>query len=262
MDDIPRFVLEDKNIKEYREAVLKNRDREELAEREYEPTEKEEEFDLGEEIPVLDLMSKLNLAFKMVEILGQVLKNYYGALRSDVKLALAEEVYFLGLRSLNVFFSILKDNLDSLVDELKTLIAKKKVDDRIKVEQVSKEFVFHLCQLLSFGFVKRISSSVGSQDLAMTLEELRAKHDTVAVRLTDLSVKLDHFEHFPHSDISEFKRRIVGNILPLAVLKRMVINYLYMFPVDFAERQRICSGLDIPVNSQRLIAQMSRQKKR
>jgi predicted phosphodiesterase len=262
MDEMPRFVLEEKNIREYREAVLKNRDRNELVEKEYEAPEKEEEFDLKEEIPVLDLMSKLNLALKMVQILGQVLKNYYGAMKSDVKLDLAEEAYFLGLRSLNVFFSILQDNLDSLVDEVKGLIVKNKLDNRIKVEEISKEFVFYLCHLLSFAFVKRISGAVGSEELAMTLDEVRTKHDTVAVRLVDLSVRLDHFEDFPYSDIAAFKGRIVGNILPLVVLKRMVINYLYMFPVDFRERQRICDALDIPINSQRVIEQTSRQRKR
>jgi len=44
------------------------------------------------------------------------------------------------------------------------------------------------------------------------------------------------------------------------LLRKLVINYLYMFPVDYGERQRICQKLNISMvyvqkKMQRLLAQ-------
>ena len=43
------------------------------------------------EISKLDLFAKLNLAFKLTNILGEVAKNYYGSLSGDLKLSIIKE---------------------------------------------------------------------------------------------------------------------------------------------------------------------------
>jgi hypothetical protein len=265
MDAMPKFVLNDQDIRKYRSEVLETKDQAELLEKAKDPSaEKEQRYDLDEPIPELELISEFNLALKMVQLLGQLIKNYYGALKTDIKFALAEEAYILSLRTLNVFFTIIKDNMNLFVGEIRKIIETKKVDfgSKVDVERISKNFLFNLCYIASYGFFKRTSAAIGSENAAVTFEEVLQKRDTVAIWLIDLAIKLDHFEHFPFKEIQHFKSRIVGNILPLTVLKRMVINYFYMFPTEFRDKQRICALLEIPMSSQRLIDETSKEKKR
>jgi hypothetical protein len=52
-----------------------------------------------------------------------------------------------------------------------------------------------------------------------------------------------------------------NNLLPLSLMKKMVLHYLYMFPTDYKERQKICNLLGIAMSSQRAIELRSTQKK-
>ena len=64
----------------------------------------EENNELNEEI---DSISKVNKAFKTIEILGYIIKNRYASLAGDDKSDLVEEMYKLGLRSLTFLFKTL-----------------------------------------------------------------------------------------------------------------------------------------------------------
>lgn len=261
LGEIPKIVLEKRDVREDRLRRDSSKDETELAERE--STRDEEEIpDLNEEIIELDFVSELNLAFKTVEILGQILKNYHSSLRGGPKFALAEEAYYLGLRSLNPFFTILKENADYVARLIGIYIKKKKLVDADRIEETSRKLVFILCAMLCYGFIKKISHSVGSEHLSETFKQLREKNDINSVHLVDAAIKLDFYRAFPYGDIQELRKRIANNLLPYSILRQMVLDYLYMFPTNVRDKQRICSLLGISMDTQRLIAVRSTQKKR
>ena len=111
-------------------------------------------------------------------------------------------------------------------------------------------------------FIKKISGSIGSENLSPTFEAIREKNGETSVQLVDMSIKLDFFRDFPYADIKKLKSKLSGNILPDILLKRMTINYLYMFPTTYKEKQKICSTLGISMGTQRAIDISSTQKKR
>ena len=113
---------------------------------------------------------------------------------------------------------------------------------------------------LEFAF-KKTASSLGSDKLAETFDEILDKHNYTAAQLIDISIKLDFYKAFPSNDIKKLKEKISNDFLPLTVLKRMVINHLYMFPVDYKDKQKICNMLEIPMKTQRAIDIVSTQKK-
>lgn len=262
LDEIPQLVLGNKDVKKTREEKLKKQDEFEFSEKQNSDGENNDEFDLQENIIELDVISKLNLAFKTVEILGQILKNYYGSLKANIKLDLCEEAYSIGLRSLNLFFSVLGENTGHIVNEIKSYIEKKKLVDKNKIETVSKSLLFGLCSIISYFFIKKISGSNGSENLSETFKEVLNKNDIISVHLVDISIKLDFFKAFPYSDIRKLQKTLEKNPLPLTVLKRLVIDHLYMFPTTYEDKQRICDKLEISMTSQRTIDITSTQKKR
>lgn len=258
--EIPKVILKDKNVNEIRESNLKIKDEVELSEKNT-PEDATDEFDLQEDIIELDFISTLNMSFKTIEIIGQVLKNYYGSLKGVTKLALGEEIYFLGLRSLSSFFSSLIDNSDYIINGVKSFIADQNLVEQDRIEESAKEFLFKVCCMISYVFIKKVSEAVGSEKLSETFNEILEKNDITSAHMIDISIKLDFFRAFPHEDISKLSRKLSGNLLPGFLLKQFVITYLYMFPTTYQDKQRICNMLGIPMDSQRIIDTTSAQKK-
>ena len=261
--EIPKLVLESKDVRENRQRNLKGLDRaESLRTNKSALNHSKSDFDLNDDVRDLDLISKLNLAFKTVEILGQIIKNYYGSLKGEIKFDIGQEAYFIGLRALNSIFVLIKDNTDYIVNEIQVKLLQKEIEDKDKREEFAKKFLFHFYVLFTHAFVKKISISVGSENLEPTFREVLKKNDFPAVRLIDMAIRLDHYKAFPFSDIEELKKEISENYLPYILLKHLVINYIYMFPTDYKTKQKICSLLDIPIVKQREMDIGSKRKKR
>lgn len=262
LTEVPKLVLERRDVRKHRESKLRMKDEKELLEKLESSEDNGEIPDSREPLLRLDLVGELNLAFKMIEILGQVLKNYHGSLRGPVKLTLGEEAFLLGLRALNPFYEILEQKKDYLVRRIGVLVDKRKLGDERRIENVSRMLLFTLYAMMSYGFVKKISESVGSEHLSRTFSKIVNKYDITSVKLVDISIKLDFFRDFPYGDIRNLKEKVIGNLLPYALLREMVLEYLYMFPTTFKQRQRISGLLDIPMLEQRIIDATSTQKMR
>ncbi len=261
-DKLPQLVYNSKTIDEHREELNKRKDEQEEPEKE----ELEKNYnnlpDLNEDISELDIVAKLNLAFKTIEILGQILKNNYGKISNPVIFDLVEETYLMGLRTLNVFFSVIETNTDFFVNQINTLIDEKHITDKSKIEQVSRRILFNICNQISYSFIKKITDSVGTENLENSYKSVLEKHNFNSVKLIDFSIKLDYFRGFPNEEMRNLKTDFSKSTLALQIMKRMVINYLYLFPTSPEQKQRILSFLDIPMNLQRRIDFTSHQKKR
>jgi len=259
-NEVPRLVLKDRPVREVRKEVLRKKD--ELEMLRGDDTFESAEFDLEEEVEDLDSISTLNLAFKTIEIVGQILNNYYGSLKRGKKLALCEQAYFLGLRATRVCFSMLGENTEHLVAAIESIVKEKEFTNEDKIKDFSRKLLFTLFYMISYSLLKSISQYIGSERISETLREVKDRNDINSVHLTDISIRLDYFKAFPYEEMKKLEKRLSGNVLPLTVLKRMVIDHLYMFPVSYTEKQRICNILGIPMASQRMIEMSSDQKKR
>jgi 3',5'-cyclic AMP phosphodiesterase CpdA/GTPase SAR1 family protein len=259
--EIPKLVLERRDVKRYRKEIARHKDEVAITE-EQEPAEEEEiNLDVKQQIKRLDTIGELNLAFKMLEVLGQILKNYHSSLDGRIKLNIGEEVYMLGLRSLEPFFKIMETHKNYLLKQIENVIARKKLTDELRIEEAARRLLFTTCCIVSFGFIEKIAESVGTQHLSETFKEILDRYDVNSIHLVDMSIKLNFFPGFPFKDVATLKKRLEGNILALTVLREMAVQYVYMFPTDDRDKQRICSILEIPMRDQLLIDMTSTQKK-
>lgn len=261
-DKLPQLVYDSKTIEEHREELNEKKDEQEAPEKAELAKNYNNIPDLNDDISDLDIVAKLNLAFKTIEILGQILKNNYGKISNPVIFDLVEETYLMGLRTLNVFFSVIETNTDFLVNQINSLIEEKHITDKTKIEQVSRRILFNICNQISYSFIKKITDSVGTENLENSYKSVLEKHNFNSVKLVDFSIKLDHFRSFPNEEMRNLKSDFSKSTLAQQIMKRMVINYLYLFPTSPEQKQRILSFLDIPMNVQRRIDFTSQQKKR
>ena len=261
---IPELVFKSRSIDEYREEenILKDEHAEQNPTQDL-PDIKEDEFN-----DELNIVAKLNTAFKAIEIIGQILKNNYGKIENDTIEALIEETILLGLRTLNVFFSIIEENSEFVINQVNSIISElekargKKVDNPKKIESLSKSTLFGLCNQMSYSFIKKISDSIGTEYLNEILEKVYSKQDYNSVKLIKLAIKLDHYKGFPDSYIKRLKTELTSSHLPTQIMKRLVVNHLYLYPTNHTQKSKILSFLEIPIQSQLRIDKVSKQKKK
>ncbi len=263
---LPHQVIKQISAGEARDEEIDNQDEIEKIEHDFEEqTQGTQDYDLDEDINAIDIFAKINLAFKTVELLGQVAKKYWGEMTGAQKYNITVETYFLGLRTLGFYLTFVQESQDALIIHIKNIIEKKHIQDQYKlkksVEETSNDFIFRLCFLASWGTIKKITGAVGYEKLDSIYEAILDKNDLNSIKLINLSIKLDHYDRFPTKEIEKGKKDFEKNNLSYMLLKSLVINYLYMFDTSREVRQKICSMLGIQVKEQLRITKSSKIKK-
>ncbi|RDB05614.1 STAND family AAA ATPase [Runella aurantiaca] len=259
---LPQVAYKPKSVDDHRDEINKQKDEMDDI---YSKESDDESFqlpDLEEDITKLDIISHLNLSFKMIEVLGQILKNNYGKISNPKLYDLVEETYLLGLRTLNIFFSALEGNMDVFISQIQSIITEKNLSDPVKIESVSRQILFSIFSEITYGFIKKISDSLGTQHLENTYDAVLSNHSYNSVKLIDFSIKLDHFRQFPNTEMRKLKSEFLKTPLAADIMRRSVLNYLYLFPTAPDQKQRILSFLEIPMDMQRKIDATSPIKKK
>lgn len=265
--EVPKMVYQNIEVKKHREERLKMKDEIDRSKKEVATAsstnpipEAEGEVAEGEDFE-MDFADKLNLGFKMVEIIGQILKSYYGSIKADEKYILCEEAYMLGLRSLNSFLSILSSDIEAFSSHLQSIMAQRlsKEMDKAEFEKQVRRLLFSISCGISLQSIKRVSDSVGSVTLYETFKKISASHPTTAVKLIEISIRLDQSRTLPFNELKRLKTELESNLMAYSLLRGIVINHMYMFNASFKEKQQICDLLAISMKNQRSIELLSPQ---
>ncbi len=231
----------ERNREEYRKKLDEDREVDSFVQ------VKNEKFAYNDNLPDV---AKFNIAFKTLQLLGQVLRNFPGSLHKDIKMNITRSCYSLGLRVMRAVMKIAEDNLG----ELRLYVAEIIKDHRPllsdgELTKTTDEAVIWLTRRAAFGLIKRVSYSVGLELLNETYKRvLEASNRNMSVRLIDLSVKLDHFRAFPEDDIDELWDASRKNYFLKTVIRDMVAQFIYLFGLEnYKTLQSIGAKLDIKV---------------
>jgi len=223
--------------------------------------EKENELSSEELDENINISNSLNTGFKYIEITGQILRNYHGSLSGVVKEELCSESYFLTLRALGFFLEILNESMNYLIKDIEEKIEIQKIVEKDKQSTFTKEFIFNLCGMVSTMLIKKMSNHIGNDKLLNTYVKILKSNDYNSFYLMDTSIKLDFFENPPISDIIFANKKFKHNNLSKFILRNLVKQYLYMFPVKHDIRQKLCSELEITLNTKKIPMNLGHQKK-
>ncbi|QNK89871.1 metallophosphoesterase [Sporosarcina sp. resist] len=244
--NIPELVIENRNVLEERR---KRHIREDEIERQRSQVIQNIEvqddiFEFDDETE-FDIVANLNWSMKTIDIMGQILKNYYGSTKKDQKIQMGEELYNLSLRSLSAFLTTFVENQDAILLDLERIINKNEVSDKAKIKDLARNFIFGLTSTISGFFIKKVSNSVGTTDLQPIFDEIQKIIPTTPVKLIDISIKLDHAYVIPFKEIEDLLDEIGDNPMVKYILRRIVVNHLYMFPVNYRDRQKVVEILSL-----------------
>lgn len=268
VESIPGQVIEIVNVDEQRNEELNEEEELEKLEKELEEEKTNyDNFSLDDDISTIDFFARITRALKTIDILGQVAKKHWGELDGEQKLNLVTTTYNVGLKTLDFYLKLLQKNSKDIVEHISQLIKEKHFKDKHSlekgIEEASRNFVFRLCFMSSFGITKRISNAIGYDKLKNTFDKALVAQPYNSVKLIDLAIKLGYSSISTHIElIEDYKDKMEKNKLSIVVLQNLVIDYMYMFDTDYKTRSRICNKLGVSVQEQIKIDQTSTVKKK
>lgn len=202
-------------------------------------------------IKELDLFSKINLALKLIEILGLISRTKVGDPK-DEKIQLIKHVASLGFKCINALLGELEEHHETVIDELKSFILKRKLKVSIneaEIKDKAKEFIGNLAIAFTYISINKISASIASKNTIYLFTNMLANNN--AYELLYICTELELPSGLNVSNIITLSEKYKNNndVIALNILRVAVRNHIYKFQVDRAKVQSLASKLFIAPRS-------------
>jgi hypothetical protein len=244
---IPELVLEQREIQKERDDHNRYLD------------EIEREVVQDEDEP-RDILAKINKTFKGMEVAGQIIRNRHATMTRDELYELANGGASSGLRFLDYFIKISDAAKNEIIKLISAQLAEHPALSDQEVKIYAEGAYLHLSYGVISGLIRKISSSIGSKEAAEIYEALETKEDTPAFTLIKQAIELQFTRSLRIESVKKVAERLKSNPVCMRILKEMVLQHIYMFPVEYRAKQQLSSLLGISVRGQRLLDQKSPEK--
>lgn len=238
MKSIPELVVEQREIQKERDEQNESLDRLERS------TEVEES-------EPLDILANINKTFKGMEVAGQIIRNRHATLTRQAMEDLVKVSASAGLRFLDYFIKINDAAKNEILKLISAQLAEHPNLSNKEIEKEAENVYLHLTYGVINGFTRKVASSIGSKDALEVYRRVDKLAGTPAFNLIRQAIELQFNKSIDIVQISECVKSLRGNEVCLRILKEMIIQHIYLFPVDYKEKQQLSELLSISVQGQR-----------
>jgi hypothetical protein len=239
MKKIPDLVIEQREIQKERDNYNEKLD---LIDRNYNPEE---------EVESVDILANINKTFKGMEIAGQIIRNRHASLTTDSMIDLATSGISSGLRLLEFFIAISDAAKNEIVKLIANHLSEQPYLTDQEIEHGAETAYMHLTYGVISGVLRKIASSIGSKEAHSIYEKLEEVSATPAASLIRFSIELQFNKAINIASVSDCLKRLKDNAVCMRILKEMIVQHTYMFPVEYKDKQKLSSMLEISVKGQR-----------
>jgi hypothetical protein len=199
----------------------------------------------------LDYLAKLCAAVKVLQILGQFVKNFPANFTPIKKKEIVEKCIGIGLRTLGSTFDLIDQAKTELLQELAELLSRKGKQTKSEAKREATVALANLCLISSFGLIKRISNAIGSRELEKTYSRVfHGAPDVPSWKLVELSLKLDHAGQFPDGKVVRLYDTFdKADKFAQRLLQQLVARHFRLFEVPYRVRQSTSEHIKIPLKS-------------
>ncbi|MEM5504720.1 toll/interleukin-1 receptor domain-containing protein [Shewanella frigidimarina] len=237
MKAIPELILEQREIQSERDQ---HNDRLDTLER---------NTDDNDESEPLDILANINQTFKGMEIAGQIIRNRHATLTRDAMEDLARAGANAGLRFLEYFIKMSDMAQKEIIKLISNHLSEHPNLTNREIEKQAETAYLHL----TYGVTRKIASSIGSKEALEVYRDMEKKIGTPAFLLIRQAIELQFNKSVSIEHISTCVKELKDNQVCLRILKEIVIQHIYMFPVEYKEKQQLSQLLGLSVQGQRLM---------
>jgi TIR domain len=239
MKKIPDLVIEQREVQKVRDSHNEKLD---VIDRNNNPKE---------EIESIDILANINKTFKGMEIAGQIIRNRHASLTTDSMVDLASSGVASGLRFLEFFITISDSAKNEIVKLITNHLSEQPYLTDQEIERGAETAYMHLTYGVISGVLKKIASSIGSKEAHSIYEKVEENSATPAASLIRFCIELQFNKILNIETVYYLTEKLKSNAVCMRILKEMIIQHIYMFPVEYKEKQKLSSALGISVKGQR-----------
>ena len=225
-----KVIRNDVDPEEERQKQLESRDKHSRNDTRVLPSE--EDFEKNKDL------RDINNTFKIIRILGQIVKNQKETLKKEDLIRLIDVSYNVCFRSLAFFNKMVDDCKEDIVTYfMEQNKGKNNVDSVVlknKVWHFMHMMLYRQC-LMAFG---NLSHSVGTSDMSEIYDGIAKRMRTPAAKIISFTIKTI-FNKMKLSDLQDIVNEFKDNPVALEIIKSRVISYVYNNYVDLGTRQKI-----------------------
>ncbi len=247
MKQIPELILEQREVQKERDAYNEMLDANERSHNDLDESESP------------DILADINKTFKGMEIAGQIIRNRHASLKRDSLNILAENGINAGLRFLKYFIAISDVAKNEIVKVISAHLSENPGLTNGEIEKHAENAYLHLTYGVINSVVRKIATSVGSKEAMEIYKAIEEKESTPALLLLKQSIELHFLKRIDMKSITQSAEKLKGNFVCTRILKELVIQHIYMFPVDYKEKQQLSKLLGLSVKGQQLIEQKQKR---
>lgn len=208
------------------------------------------ESDCEEIKEVQSSMQEFTMAIKTIDILGQLLRNFTGTLGANDKINLLKETYNLGLRTIEFVLSMFRDNAENIVNYFADEISKKFNIPKDEIQNKVSHLFYHVVSIHSFSTLYRVALAVGSDQLLRPYSMVKEQINTTkSLLVLDAFVKLNATKNIETFLSRNDKNIIFQSPFCCNLIRRIVFDFFYMYPVKSSLKQSICKKYEIDYKS-------------
>ena len=211
-----------------------------------------------EDIDEEDSIAKeLRRAIKTVEVMGCIIKNRAGSLEKARLEDIFVEAMNVHLRILDSFFEIIKDESEqkeivNFISEKLDFIEEGEEDYKELHKDEKRKFVekifWNVNFFIMFGFIDKIVHSLGSDKLTEIVTKVCDEVNTPASFLVKNGILMDYGKNLQIKDIAKKIKENEFSEIAERATRLMVVNHCSLHQVNYKDRQRIKTLLEIPAN--------------
>lgn len=230
IDEIKAEVLiENTDAKEEREKALKvSDDIQRQSDKQYDWVEVEESKEIRD----------LNNVFKIIRILGQIVKNQSTSFEKERLINIIEEAYKAGFRTIGFFTHMIDENKEDIVRFFIEENQRRKKFDNQELEQKVRKLLQLMLYRSCLSTFSNLSFSVGNSGMGEIYDEVAKRIGSPAAKVVSFTIK-SYYNKMKLSDLKELVEEFKSNPVVLEIIKARVIRYVYHNHIDVSTRQQI-----------------------
>ena len=254
VQSVPDLVIDSIDVGAERRKALERQD---AVDNELDGSNEEEEISTSDEV-----LADIVRSARMVDVVGQILRNRSGSLNKHQLIDLARSGYESGLKFLTFWLNLTERGKDYLISIISERLKEQLSGDHHKLRKAAGRMYLSLSYGMCLAVIRRVANSLGSDDLTEIFDILEKENpDSIAVRLINIAIRLEFTKRIPKKDVNRLNADLESNPVGKLLLKQVVIQHLYLNEVTVTDRQWISSKLQIPMSSQRLVGAEKAKKK-
>lgn len=246
LKEIPKLVIKERKVQEEREKHQQSLE-EENEEHEGEIIDHRPEAHDGN-----SLFANINKVFKGSELVGQIVRNRHASLSKSELSTLLNEAYDCGLRFLQFFIDISDLAKEEVIQTIAQQIKENPSQTNLAIEKEARGAFLLFTYSAIYAVLRKIASSTGCVEAEEIYKAIELKTPTPAIKLINQAIELDFHKKIDHEHLAQLANDFEGNVVCDRILKEIVVQHIYMFPVEYKDKQKISANLGLPMEKLQL----------